>query len=213
MINHIGNEQFITFFPVLQNYGIVRKLGSIVYDNATTNDTLCRTVGKYLWKEENIEWDPKFRRIRCTGYVINLAVQAFLFQNSIEMKQLSSYEKKEIIEEKKNEMEKRNIFRNIKLFGKFYNIIVHIRGSALRTKQFKDLATRMIPLGNRTRWNSWYHMLEVAIKHGSAVDSYTKEHFDTLQAEYLSPKDWEKLRTICRFLESFNEAILIIQEN
>src|SRR5258708_29378592 len=111
MINHTGNEQFITFFSVLQDYGIVRKFGSIVCDNATTNDTLCRTVGKYLWKEENIEWDPKFRRIRCTGYVINLAVQAFLFQNSIEMEQLSSYEEEEIIGEEKNEMGRRDIFR------------------------------------------------------------------------------------------------------
>jgi hypothetical protein len=37
---------------------------------------------------------------------------------------------------------------------KFYNIIVHIRRSASRTKEFKDLVKRIIPLDNRTRWNS-----------------------------------------------------------
>jgi hypothetical protein len=35
--------------------------------------------------------------------------------------------------------------------GKFYNIIVYIRQSAGRTKEFKDLAGKMILLDNRTR--------------------------------------------------------------
>jgi len=49
----------------------------------------------------------------------------------------------------------------------------------------------------------------VAIDKAGAVDTYTKEHFDTLQSEYLSPEEWEKLRTICKFLEAFYEATLL----
>jgi hypothetical protein len=36
-------------------------------------------------------------------------------------------------------------------FGKFHNIVVYIRRSANRTKEFKDLVKRIIPLDNRTR--------------------------------------------------------------
>ena len=95
--------------------------------------------------------------------------------------------------------------------GKLYNIIVHIRGSAGRTKEFKDLAGRMIPQGNRTRWNSWYHMLQVALKLDSAIDSYAKKHFGTLEVDYLSPIDWERLRTISEFLQIFDQATLKTQ--
>jgi len=38
--NHSGEAQFIALLPVLQDYGIVRNIGAIVADNATTNDTL-----------------------------------------------------------------------------------------------------------------------------------------------------------------------------
>ena len=209
--NHTGQEQFATLLPVLKDYGIVRKLGSIVCDNATPNDTLCRTIGTYLWKEEKIEWNPTFRRIRCVGHVINLAVQAFLFHSLIEMEELASYDEKEAIGEEGNEVEKQNTFRQMGPLGKLHNIVVHIRGSAGRTKEFKDLAGRMIPLDNRTRWNSWFHMLHVALGLDTSVDSYTKKNFDTLKAEYLSPMDWESLRTTSKFLNIFNRATLKAQ--
>jgi hypothetical protein len=89
VMNHSGDEQFACLLPVLQDYGIVRRLGSIVSDNASTNDTLCRAIGSYLKEEEETQWDPTFRRIRCIGHVINLAVQAFLFQSFIEEEELS----------------------------------------------------------------------------------------------------------------------------
>jgi hypothetical protein len=126
------------------------------------------------------------------------------------MEQLNSYEKKKIIKKKKIKIGKRDIFRNIRLFRKFHNIVVHIRGSALRTKQFKNLIIRMIPLGNRTKWNNWYHIFEIIIKYRNVVDSYTKEHFDIFQTKYYFSKNWEKFRTIYRFLKLFNEIILII---
>ena len=74
MANHSGAKQFTTLLPILQDYGIVQKLGSIVSDNASLNDTFCQSISTYLKEEKGIEWDPKFRRIRCISYIINLAV-------------------------------------------------------------------------------------------------------------------------------------------
>jgi hypothetical protein len=209
--NHSGEKQFETLLPVLQDYGIVQKLGSIVSDNATTNDTLCRTIGIYLSEQEQITWDPNFRRIRCTGHIINLAVQAFLFQNLVKDDQLASYDQDDVAREVRTneyESQKREVFRTMGPLGKLHNITIHIRGSPSRTKEFKLLAGRMIPLDNRTRWNSWYHMLQVALQLESAVDRYTKIYFDTLEVDYLSPVEWEKLRTISKFLALFNRATL-----
>ena len=111
------------------------------------------TIGAHLQEKEEIEWDPKYRRIRCIGHVINLAVQAFLFQSLIDTTELTLYDNKEASGEARGEIliQKKDTFRGIGPLGKLYNIVVHIRNSAGRTKEFKDLAGRMIPLGNRTR--------------------------------------------------------------
>jgi len=109
--NHSGDEQFSVLLPVLQDYGIVRKLGAIVSDNATTNDTLCAAVEEHMLEQEEIEWDAAHRRIRCTGHIINLAVQAFLFQSVIEINELESYDEYERNGEIGDEEERRVKFR------------------------------------------------------------------------------------------------------
>jgi hypothetical protein len=38
--------------------------------------------------------------------------------------------------------------------GQGHNIVVYIRGSPSRIVEFRELAGRMIPMDNRTRWNS-----------------------------------------------------------
>ena len=54
---HSRDVQFEVLLPILQDYGIVRSLGAIMGDNASTNNTLCRTIKDYLLKEENTVWD------------------------------------------------------------------------------------------------------------------------------------------------------------
>lgn len=211
--SHSGEEQFATLLPVLQEYEIIRKLGSVVSDNATTNDKLCRTISKHLLEEEKIEWDPSQRRIRCLGHIINLAVQAFIFYDSTQLDECEAYDKEEqdFVIEEDTALQKRNTFRMMGAIGKLHNIVVHVRGSAGRTKEFKNLAGRTVPLDNRTRWNSWYGMLQVAHECHAAIDTYTKNHFDTLEADYLYPYDWENLRTIHKFLRPFSRATLMAQ--
>ena len=197
--------------PVLKDYGVVRKLGSIVGDNATTNDTLCRAVGKYMKDSERLDWRPEHRRISCIGHVINLAVQAFLMKKHIDADQADLYDHQEAGGRDLSTKAIRKEFRSLGALGKLHNIVVHIRNSTGRTAKFRDLAGRLIPLDNRTRWNSWHKMLRVALKLASAVDAYTKEHFDTLEEEYLSPNEWETLREITDFLALFHEATLETQ--
>jgi len=72
------------------------------------------------------------------------------------MEQLESYDEQEGKGEVGDEVEKRVTFRTMGPLGKLHNIVIHIRGSSGRTKEFEDLAGRIIPLNNRTRWNSWY---------------------------------------------------------
>ena len=73
IVNHSGKMQCDALFSVSKNYGIVQKLGSIVADNVSTNDTLCQKVEECLFKD-NLEWNSIYHRLRCAGHIINLTV-------------------------------------------------------------------------------------------------------------------------------------------
>jgi hypothetical protein len=205
---HSGEDQFSVLLPVLQNYGIVQKLGAVISDNASSNNVLCRFIQAYLLESCNREWDAEEWRIRCIGHIINLVVQAFLFANVIGVEELESYDS----QNENGELEDKEIirikFRLLGPLGQAHNIVVHIRGSPSRTEEFKVLAGRLIPLDNRTRWNSWYNMLTVLLNLRPAVEKYCQDHEEELEDDILSRQDWKRLRIIKDFLAPFSRATL-----
>lgn len=102
-------------------------------------------------EEANRDWLACNWRIRCIGHIINLVVQAFLFANVMAMGELKSYNDQDKNGDITNEEARRAKFRLLGPLGQGHNIIAHIRGSPARTKVFKELARRMIPMDNRTR--------------------------------------------------------------
>jgi len=197
---HSGQAQFDVLLPVLQDYSIIQKVGAVIGDNSSTNDTLSQAIEAYLLEEEGLEWDALHWRVRCMGHIINLAVQAFLFYNSIEIEELESYDKLEKRGELSGKEEIARKFRLLGPLGKLHNILVHMRSTAALVQEFLDLAGRLIPLDNRTRWNSWYLCLLVADEYQSSIDTFTKNHWTKLSKDFLTPQDWKKLGMIKRFL-------------
>ena len=53
--SHSGQSQFNVLLSVLQDYDVVQKLGAIVTDNATPNNTLCDIIESHMLKRENRE--------------------------------------------------------------------------------------------------------------------------------------------------------------
>ena len=53
------DDQFKVLLPTLWDYSIFHKLGAIVDDNASTNNTLCCAVEKYLLDKERLKWNAK----------------------------------------------------------------------------------------------------------------------------------------------------------
>jgi len=151
---HSGEDQFSILLPILQDYGIVQKLGAIIADNAAPNNVLCRTIEAYYKDKEGKEWLANNWRIWCIGHIINLVVQAFLFANVMDLDELELYDLEDTDGELTNEEAMRAKFRLLGPLGQGHNIVAHIHGSPTCTKVFKELAKRMIPIDNCTRWNS-----------------------------------------------------------
>jgi hypothetical protein len=92
-----------------------------------------------------------------------------------------------------------------------HNIVVHIRGSPNRTAEFVGLAGKIIPMDNRTKWNSWYAIFIVLLELKIQVETYYLAHEDELEEDILSSKDWKKLRTIKDFLVPFTRTTLFTE--
>jgi hypothetical protein len=88
---------------------------------------------------------------------------------------------------------------------------VHIHSTPALVQEFLGLAGRLVPLDNRTRWNSWYSCLLVANEHQSSIDTFTKSHLGKLEADFITPQDWIKLGMIKDFLQPFHKATLNTQ--
>ena len=221
---HAGDVQFEEgLLPVLNDYNIVRQIGAIIGDNSGTNDVLCRTFSQHLRIEYPLdpEWIAPQQRIRCLGHILNLVVQAFLFPNEKDQKSLASYDEEDQQENEVNKQERARTMRDLLgSLGKLHNIIVHIRSSPQRTKEFSDKAGRRIPLDNRTRWNSWYQMLDAIFQEQkenidlqNLLDRYTQKHVDQLFDDIIESKEWIHLRTMYDHLGIFASATLTAENN
>ena len=89
--------------------------------------------------------------------------------------------------------------------------MVYIRRSSARIARFKELVGRMIPMDNRTRWNSWYEMLYVLLNLRPIVKKYCLDYKDKLKEDLLSFANWKKLCTIKDFLAPFTQATLTVE--
>ena len=216
VIGHSGENQWEALLPILKDYGIIRNIGAVVGDNSGTNDTLCHTMSAWLAANERINWSAGMHRMRCSCHFINLFVQAFLIANQQELDFLESYEQAEVqgfeglSEKELKEYDAK--FRALGVLGKLHIIVVHIRGSPARTKRFEDRAGRRIPLDNRTRWNSWFTMLDVTLELQPHVSEYISDNIDSIHTQdQLTPQDWQLLRTIHKFLEMFKSVTKMLE--
>jgi hypothetical protein len=164
----------------------VQKLGAIITDNAAPNNVFCHTIEAHYKDKERKEWLANDWRIRCIGHIINLVVQAFLFANVIDLDELETYDLEDANGKLADEEAMRAKFRFLGPFGQRHNIIVHIRGLSARSDYFRKLIKKMIPMDNRTRWNSWYNILLILLKLKGMVKQYCENYENELEKDLLS---------------------------
>ena len=155
---------------------------------------------------QDINQDLSIQRICYQGHIINLTVQDFFFKGVINTSIIKLYKEDKIngIDlNKKQRKKKEQTFRVMGVLGKLHNIVVYSRASAGYTAEFKQIVGRMIPLDNRTRQNSWFSLLNVALKVELKVNEYVKKNLKALEDDILLLQDWVNLCTIYSFLKLF----------
>ncbi len=109
-----------------------------------------------------------------------------MFKDIIRQEELKSYDKQDDNRVVINEEARKARFRLLGPLSQCHNIVVHTRSLARRTKEFRKNAERMILIDNRTRWNSWFKMLDVLLNLRPVVKKYYTDHEDELIGDILS---------------------------
>ncbi|XP_039142535.1 zinc finger BED domain-containing protein RICESLEEPER 2-like [Dioscorea cayenensis subsp. rotundata] len=170
-------------FKCLKEWGIENKVFTISVDNASSNDVAIRILKDTFSRTKRLLCGGKLFHVRCCAHILNLMVQDGI--SEIE----------EIIED---------IHESVKF----------INQSEARLKSFSDivqqlqLSERKLILDCKTRWNSTFEMLSVAMKFKDIFPMFKDR--EILYHCCPCPEDWEKVDKICEILEVFNAITKII---
>ncbi|KAJ0135113.1 37S ribosomal protein S9 [Fusarium oxysporum f. sp. albedinis] len=173
--SHNGKLQAKAFLEVVEEYDLRGKVGYFTMDNHDANDTMLDDIAK-----EIDGLDPVARRLRCSGHIMNLIVQAFLFRTTEEWREFS-------------------------VLGKLHNLCIYTRSSTSIYNDFKAEIGRALPRDNDTRWNSWFRLIDVAIEKRAKFMDWIQENHAKIEKDALDHNDWNELGDIHAFLQVFHQ--------
>jgi hypothetical protein len=133
-------DQAKVILPLLTRFGItIANLGYFTLDNAPNNDTTLVELAKVL------KFDPKEKRLRCIGHILNLIAESYLFGQDA-----SSF-KADF--KKAGPLAQRQLWRQRGELGKLHNLVAHVMASGKRTDIFIALQqTENIGIAAGKKW-------------------------------------------------------------
>jgi hypothetical protein len=220
--HHSGENIAHTIYSVLTEWGIQDRIGAVVSDNASNNDTCLRHLFQRLSPEYS-ESDVTHRRLRCYGHILNLVGKAILHgvdQDAFEQ------ESQGLVDSGRLE-EDLALWRKKGPVGKLRNIVRYIRSSPQRCERFLRISGEaeeveaqtftifeessrelVLTLNNETRWNSTYLMIQRALQKREQLSHYLFDSTTTVEAsqrlapeDSLTPEDWRVLIELMTVLE------------
>ena len=195
---HSGENMAEAIMEFIREYGIASKVGYFMMDNASNMNTMIDKISDDLEQEFDVFYDPLPHRLRCIGHIISMAVMEFLIGKRPATTGAYGGPSKEEIEH----------WRKRGAIGKLHNIVVYTAWTPQRLQAFAALSDGLrLRRDNDTRWNSWYRMVEWALrpKIRQAITIFCAQE-PALQDDTLHPADWTTLIEIQKFLEPFHDA-------
>lgn len=179
--SHTGENIAQGVADIIMEFGLEKRVGYFVLDNAANNDKAIETLGGIFG------FDPVQRRIRCAVHIVNLVAMQLMYG-----KDLKAFEAENAdIRHLREDLE---LWRRKGALGKLRNIIMWItdrHADGGRSREFKTLQIehqnclleedeRRCPptelkRPNDTRWNSHYYAFETACRNRAAIDAYVEK--------------------------------------
>ncbi|KAF6513037.1 hypothetical protein HZS61_007977 [Fusarium oxysporum f. sp. conglutinans] len=231
---HSGGNIAAQILEILESYEILDRVGYITLDNAGNMDTAMEEIA------EALGFDPKKRRVRCFGNVLNLVVKALLFGYKAE-----AFEA-EIDGESSSGAAQHEIWRKKGPIGKLHNLVHWIHRSDKLTYRLRALQEEFFqhsdnpkirarkPINvirdNQTRWLSTLYMM----RRGLLLRPFLEDLVEKVTLEFnkecrngarrreeiplclreeslLGEKDWKVIELMDKVLLDFEEALRMLE--
>jgi len=215
---HTGDNIAEALVDVLEQYELTSKLGYMMMDNATNNDTAVQAINEELIRrghDPGMPWE--YRRLRCSGHIWNLTVKKLLFGKDMDALEMNAVDFA--------------TWRQVGPVGKLHNNVRYIRASPQRRDSFLAVQLNvlraeeafMLRQNNDTRWNSTFQMIDRALLLQKALDTFivaaigdrrlTPKERHQLEADRLTTADWKDLHTLHELLQPFEMLTKEMQGN
>ena len=124
----------LTMLGVLKHWEVDQRLGTLIADNATNNDTCGQELFRRL-SPTFTDQDIEHRRIRCYGHILNLVGRAFLYGEDSEAFEQES----QALEAADLYDDELRLWRRKGPIGKLHNIVKWVRSSPQRSEYFQAI--------------------------------------------------------------------------
>ena len=104
--------------------------------------------------------------------------------------------------------EKHTGWQGISTLQKLHNLATWLRSSSIYSDQWRETVGISLGIDNTTRWSSWYHVIDNAMKRKNQIIQFMHEHDQELHGNLLNSSDWDLLGKTHTFLEPFSAATL-----
>lgn len=164
-----------------------------------------------LETNDESDWQPTERRLRCIGHIINIAVQAFFFAKDKEAVELAIEQAIHSLRHVDDELlllsEKDETAGWIKIppLQKILAFVTTLSRSDKLYNAFRKAAGKVIRRPNDTRWNSYLFTFEDALELRAVYTSFIYDHQQLADKE-LTAAEWQLVEQTVQFLQPFKEA-------
>ncbi|EXA29442.1 hypothetical protein FOVG_19081 [Fusarium oxysporum f. sp. pisi HDV247] len=169
-----------------------------------------------------VKFNTKGRRIRCIAHIINISLQAFLLASSKVALVAALESASGVIGEELLSQFSEVLASHRKMAAAERNIAKRKNGEPARKHKRKgstasntlhqnawDKAVGLrLGMDNRTRWSSWYQVIDRVIRKKDKIQSFMSDHEEAIGDNRLLVGDWELLGKVHTFLQPFASATL-----
>jgi len=223
---HSGAAIAEELLAVMREFKVSDRVGYLVADNASNNDTALREMAK------EIDIDLLRQRIRCNAHVLNLVAKAILYGTDsyciADAAKVASQLNSAVCANASPSTTRAAppsqnpadlaLWRKRGALGRCHNLVYHLRGLPRRRRYFEskqrevcDSQIYQLVANGGIRWNPDLEMIERALKLRDALqlyqNHYSIDEADTLEQEdCLSADDWIEWTELKELLQPIKDA-------
>jgi hypothetical protein len=95
---------------------------------------------------------------------------------------------------------------------KLHSIAVLLRKSTILYQSWMSDIGVALGIDNATRWNSWFHVIDVALRYRRAIVIWLTENSQQLEGNELDRDDWDMLEKTHEFLQPFKQGTYLTEK-